>query len=130
MDLNLFSQRPDLMYLLFRELSCECLVILIFVVEEDSLSAFLGSSLLPAEMLIVEGKWFWCHILLLWIKTSNEKVVKYQLIIIKSKCLITEERPETLVQSESQEESRQAMLTHTEHSIAVRYLFFNNDNIL
>ena len=61
LGLNLFSKSPDLLYLLFRELICECLVILILVMEEDRLSAFLGGSLLPAKMLIVEGEWFRCH---------------------------------------------------------------------
>ena len=51
------------------------------------------------------------------IEKYNRKLGRF--IIIKSKCLITEEQQEISAQSESQEESRQATLTHTELSIAV-----------
>ena len=67
---------------------------------------------------------------------QSDFVIKYLIstdrliIIIKSKCLITEEQLETLVQSESQEESHQVMLTHTELSIAVGYQFSNTDIFL
>ena len=61
------------------------------------------------------------------IKTQKYNRLRGRLIIIKSKCLITEEQQETSAQSESQEESLQAMLTHTEHSIVVCYSFRLNN---
>ena len=105
-------------YLLFWIVIVKSLPVVTGLMEVYGFSTLFGSPLLPAHMLLLECQWLWCHLYPVKLKLRiNRQLWRY--IIIKSKCLITEEQQETSAQSESQEESRQVTLTHTEHSIVV-----------